>query len=1074
MTHLITRTKVILPQRRKELLSRPRLINLLYDLLDYKLILVIAPAGYGKTALLLDFSHQVDLPVCWYSLDTHDQSILRFIAHFISAVSQRFPSFGAQSTTALDDANLLTPDLGRLVTVIVNDLYEHIQEHFLFVLDDYHLVSGQKEIEIFVNQFLRQVSENCHLVLASRTLITLPDLALLAARQQVGGLGFEDLAFRPDEIQSLLFQNYHITISNVTAQELTDDTEGWITGLLLTTQARWQDKSNLFRAANISGVGLYDFLAQQVLDLQPNSIREFLLQTSFLDEFDANLCAVVWGKRDDWSDIINAILQDNLFVLPVGDTGQTIRYHHLFQDFLQARFEQEQPGEVPNLLHKIANAYTKLEEWEKAYAAYQRIGDINAAADLVEQAGATFVRDSRLAILANWIDALPMDIVARRPTLLSHKGAVLLMKGQVENGLACLDHAEAALRASDRTSDLAATLARRATARRFLGKYQPSLDDGFEALAITDHLDSLHPVRAEALRAIGMSLYHLGKLSEAIDKFKQSLSEYQSIGELPNVALVHMELGMSLRSAGNFQQALEHQEQALSYWRKVNNTTCLSIVLNNLGVLYHLTGDYLRAVELFEEALLHARNNHLYRSEAYLLCGIGDLYMDLDAEVNAQDAYLRSREIAEQIDDRFLLLYLSVADAAQARRRSELAQARALLQPAKELALKSASSYEFALWHLEAGQIYLSEENTQESIDQLTEAVRLFTEGGQMLESARAYIHLARACYLARNESAALDALEQAFTLTSNLESQHVLVVAGRDTQSLLKAACHNPVIGPQSAILLNQIHQFEKQIPGLRRRLRPKTSTILFAPPKLTIRTLGRAVVELDGKPVNKPEWVNQKRVRELFFYLLAHPEGKTREEIGIVLWQDSSPTQLRLQFKNAIYRLRYALGQDLVLFDGYRYNFNTDLDFEYDVQIFEEKFNLAKEAATIAEKIVCYRTVVDLYRGHYFPEGDGSWVPAERERLWRMQVDALLTLVSLYLEIGDYVMALDFCHKILREDRCLEEAHRLAMRAYAALGNRAAVKRQYDECCWALRQDVDSEPSPQTKSLYKTLIER
>ena len=165
MSHLVTRTKVILPQRRKELLSRPRLINLLYDLLDYKLILVIAPAGYGKTSLLLDFTHQVDLPVCWYSLDTLDQAILRFITHFIAALNQRFPSFGAQSNTALEAASQLSPDINRLVTVIVNDIYEHIQEHFLFVLDDYHLVSGQREIETFVNQFLREASENCHLVL---------------------------------------------------------------------------------------------------------------------------------------------------------------------------------------------------------------------------------------------------------------------------------------------------------------------------------------------------------------------------------------------------------------------------------------------------------------------------------------------------------------------------------------------------------------------------------------------------------------------------------------------------------------------------------------------------------------------------------------------------------------------------------------------------------------------------------------------------------------------------------------------------------------------------------------------
>jgi LuxR family maltose regulon positive regulatory protein len=1074
MSNLVTRTKVILPQRRKELLSRPRLINLLYDLLDYKLILVIAPAGYGKTSLLLDFTHQVDLPVCWYSLDTLDQGILRFITHFIAAINQRFPSFGALSNTALEAASQLSPDINRLVTVIVNDIYEHIQEHFLFVLDDYHLVSGQKEIETFVNQFLREASENCHLVLASRTLLTLPDLPLLAARLQVGGLGYEELAFQPLEIQSLLLQNHHITISESTAQELTNETEGWITGLLLTTQTTWQDQSNRLRAAHISGVGLYDYLAQQVLDQQTESIQEFLFKTSFLEEFDADLCEAVWGNEDNWPALVSTILQDNLFILPVGETGQTIRYHHLFRDFLQSRYEQEHPSEVQNLLHSIAAAYTKQEEWEKAYAAFQRIGDIVATADLVEQAGPSFVRDSRLATLANWIDALPEEILADRPTLLSHKGAVLLIKGQVEKGVTYLDQAEAALRARGDTSDLASALARRATARRFLGKYQASLDDGYEALTISDHNDGLRPVRAEALRAIGMSLYHLGRLSEAIEKFLLSLTEYISLGELPNVALVHMELGMCLRSAGNFRQALDHYEQALTYWRKVNNTTRLSIALNNLGVLYHLTGNYIHAVELFEEGLIHSRMSNLPRIEAYILCGIGDLYMDLDAEDNAQNAYNRTREIAEQIDDRFLLFYVSVADATQTRRKGEFAQARALLQPAKELAQKSASNYETALWRMEAGQIDLAWGSIQTAIDHLTQAATLFSEGGQILESVRAYLDLAHACYLAKDKPTALAALERSFTLASSLESRHVLVIGGRENQNLLREACHDAQIGTPAATLLNQIHEFENQMPSLRRHLRPKASTVLFAPPKLTIYALGKANVELDGKAVTTVEWLNQKKVRELFYFLLAYPEGKTRDEIGAILWQDSSPTQLKLQFKNAVYRLRYALGQEIVLFDGYRYCFNKDLDYEYDVQIFEEQISQAKAATNPTEKIARYRVAVDMYRGSYLPDAEGTWVLTERERLWQMQLDAFLTLVWLSLESGEFSTALEYARKVLREDRCQEEAHRLAMRAYAAIGNRAAIKRQYDECCWALRQDVDSEPSLQTQLLYKTLLER
>ncbi len=224
-----TPTKVILPQRRKDLFSRQRLINLLYDLLDEKLILVIAPAGYGKTSLLIDFAYQVDLPVCWYAVDDLDQTPERFITYFIAALHRRFPAFGEASRVALKALNPFSPDLNQLVSVIVNDAYEHIQEHFLIILDDYHLVSNVREIQAFINRFINESAENCHLVLSSRNLLSLPDLPLLVARSQVGGIGFEELAFRADEIQAFVLQYYRVTLSDAAAQDLARDTEGWIT-----------------------------------------------------------------------------------------------------------------------------------------------------------------------------------------------------------------------------------------------------------------------------------------------------------------------------------------------------------------------------------------------------------------------------------------------------------------------------------------------------------------------------------------------------------------------------------------------------------------------------------------------------------------------------------------------------------------------------------------------------------------------------------------------------------------------------------------------------------------------------
>jgi LuxR family maltose regulon positive regulatory protein len=128
MPILVTRTKVILPRRRAELLTRQRLLNMLYDLMDYKLVIIAAPAGYGKTSLLIDFAHQLDLTVCWYSIDALDRDLARFLAHFITAIANKYPGFGKQSMAALESNMQTRMDTDHLVTIIVNEAYEHIRD----------------------------------------------------------------------------------------------------------------------------------------------------------------------------------------------------------------------------------------------------------------------------------------------------------------------------------------------------------------------------------------------------------------------------------------------------------------------------------------------------------------------------------------------------------------------------------------------------------------------------------------------------------------------------------------------------------------------------------------------------------------------------------------------------------------------------------------------------------------------------------------------------------------------------------------------------------------------------------
>jgi two-component SAPR family response regulator len=266
-------------------------------------------------------------------------------------------------------------------------------------------------------------------------------------------------------------------------------------------------------------------------------------------------------------------------------------------------------------------------------------------------------------------------------------------------------------------------------------------------------------------------------------------------------------------------------------------------------------------------------------------------------------------------------------------------------------------------------------------------------------------------------------------------------------------------------------VTDFEQSIPSLRRRLRQQASIIPFASPSLEIQAFARAQVTLNGKVLTNSDWQTQS-ARDLFFCLLAHPDGLTKEELGNLIWPDSTSPQLKLKFKNTIYRLRQALVQEAVLFDDDRYRFNHGLDYEYDVESFLGEIEKARTAANPPQKANAYRAAISHYKGPYLPEVEGDWVWWERERLARAYVEATLKLAEYHLESKEYRKTLDYCQRILAQDPYLEEAHRFAMRAHAGMGNRAGVVRQFQLCRQVLLDEINAPPSPQTTQLYETLM--
>lgn len=1065
----ISHTKITVPGRRPEILSRARLLEKLEELLDKRLVLVTAPAGYGKTSLLIDLAQNTPMPVCWLSLDELDREPQRFLLYFAASIAEQFPRFGSRSTAALADLTDIQAALENVVITFANEIYDQVDEHFVLVLDDYQYVDTVAEIRNFVSRFVQHAPENCHLLLASRRLPALPDMTALVARQQVGGFDLTELAFRPEEIRALFERNYGASLSDDETMHLLRRTEGWITGLHLSQLSDSRAVPDLTQAARAVGIDLSDYFDQQVLSQQTAEMRSFLLQTSLLEEFDAALCDAVLGVGD-WQSMMRNARQNNLFVLSVGQQGDWLRYHSLFQEFLRKRIQQESPTTVQAILLRLAEVSEENGDWEKAHFAIKQTGDQNAMAAFLERAGSPLIQSDRILTLGSWLEELPESSIQGNPALLALVGFVALVKGQVRHGFDQNVEAEAMFRAQGNLAGLAFTLVQRSWAHRLLGNYQSAVADAEEAIQLTTGQPNQEFRLAEAHRMKGLALFRLGQANLASECLEQSLKMLTLLHRDKDIPLLQMELGMARRVLGDLASAQLNYEKALAAWQKQGHLTAQTTLLNNLGVLHHFRGEYEKAVQSFEQGLDCARRSGYLRSEALLLASLGDVYADISDLESAGQTYQRAHEIAIQTNDHFLFNYTRITLAGIARRSRDHDCARLLLEDAESAVRQTSSRFETGLCMLELGCLHLSEGNPGRAIPYLLAALENFEQGGLQAEAARANLWLAAALTQAKGPEAARPAIEAAFRFAGGGDPPTSFLPAGLQVRAWLVPLAEDEKIGPRLRFFLGQVDQFQKQLPSLRKRLRRITSLAPESAPALSIRAFGKSQVRVNGKLVTNAQWRTQA-VKELFFFLLQASKPLTKEQIGLELWPENDTEQLRKRFKNELYRLRRAVGQDAILFDGATYRFNHDLDIEYDVEVFESSLKRARAAQDAEAKLRAYQEAVAAVRGLYLEDIGSSWVMADQERFRQRYLEALLAQAELLLGRRDSEEALKVCQYILTMDKTYEGAYRLMMSIHAARGDRPAVTRQYQACRDALAAELGVPPSVETEALYRKL---
>lgn len=669
----ILATKLFIPPPPPKVVSRPRLIERLNEVLHRKLLLISAPAGFGKTTLVSEWLAgrqgnslgQEPTGCAWLSLEEADSNPIRFLTYLISAMQTVVTTFGEGVMAALQSPQ--PPPIESVLTILLNEVAA-IPDKFILVLDDYHVIDA-KAVDDAIAFLLEHLPPQMHLVITTREDPQLP-LARLRVRGQMTEVRTTDLRFTSSEAAEFLSQ---VMALKITAQEvvaLETRTEGWIAGLQLAALSMKgrDDVAGFVRAFTGNNRYIVEYLAEEVLHSQSAQVQSFLLQTSILDRLCGALCDAVTGKTGSMS-LLDALERGNLFVVPLDDKRHWFRYHHLFADMLAAHALQEQPTQVP-IWHQRASAWyaangLPADAIRHALAAK----DFVRAADLVELAWPAMDRSFQAATWLGWARAIPDELVRARPVLSVAYAWAFLNGGDLEAAETRLSDAERWLYPSASQSErreapstqmvvvdeeqfrnLPASIA---TARSYFcqarGDIPGTVKYGRQALELLPEADHLR--RGPAAALLGLAYWANGDLEAAYRAIADAMANFQKSGHLHFGISGIFGLGDIRTTQGRLRDAIKTYTQALhlalAHGEPLLRGT--ADLYMGLGELYREQGDadaalqmLRRSEEIGEQAGLYDWHYRFYRIQARFKQSEGDLAGALDLLDEAERRYRRT------------------------------------------------------------------------------------------------------------------------------------------------------------------------------------------------------------------------------------------------------------------------------------------------------------------------------------------------------------------------------------------------------------------------------------------------
>lgn len=567
-------TKLYVPRLPPAFVARPRLADQLDAGLAGTLTLVCAPAGFGKTSVLADWSRHRAPNVAWLTVDAADNDPVRFWRHVVAALERAHPRVAVRIAPLLDAPGIASFE--GLVTALVNEIAAEDDKTFL-ALDDYHVIETESVHES-LSFLVERAPPGLHVVLASRADPPFP-LARLRAQGQLTELRASDLRFTAGEAGSLLRDavGRDVSLPDAAVSALMTRTEGWAVGLQLAALSMRNQSDVTGFVETFSGGHRYvlDYLTDEVLEDQPDEVRAFLLDTSVLERLSAELCDAVTGRSGSRQQL-EALERANLFLLPLDEIRGWWRYHRLFADLLCVRLQQEQPDRVPQLHRSAADWHEEHGLIDDAVRHAAAAGETNRVAGLVENHFDTFFMPGEVATLQRWLRILPAELVRSRPRLCLAQAFIANAAGDTDATSQQLDAAEQALESGPLDEPYEPSVGRAAS---LLANVPAGIALGRAVVAsMSGDADLVVPLASRALTELGggervLELFTRqqlavaqclrGELDDAERALTSVVAAWRAAGERRMAAWGCYHLGQIQQMRGQLDGALDVYERAL-------------------------------------------------------------------------------------------------------------------------------------------------------------------------------------------------------------------------------------------------------------------------------------------------------------------------------------------------------------------------------------------------------------------------------------------------------------------------------------------------------------------------------